>query len=74
MDFIILDYLILNISIKYYNLFYLRLTSLHVLSPQWFCSQIWLELINDFKKATIEGIDIDDDNSFLLIIINLHQN
>ena len=26
------------------------------LSLQWFCSQIWLELISNFGKATIKGI------------------
>ena len=27
-----------------------------MLSLQWFCSQIWLELISNFEKATIKGI------------------
>ena len=30
-----------------------------ILFPQWFCSQIWLKLISNFKKATIEGIVVE---------------
>ncbi len=42
------------------------------LSPQWFCSQIWLELINNFKKATIFPHQFNK-NILLKLVINLFR-
>ncbi len=48
-------------SIKYKDTFNIHnefIYIIYIISLHWFCNQIWLELINNFKKATIEGIII----------------